>query len=488
MRLPYPCCRKITGSRPMIRLLFILGLMTALLSATLAHARDDLDMTTNLWAVTLHSDFAVPNGAYAISLVHAESGLRLMLKSGQGIVESVGWRRETERIHVFLIQGGRGRDFLFHWRTGQQDVPPLALASLFSGSISHDGKWVAWTTEHRDPATLYVSLVDRFTIHNVSLAPTITSLAPYTTWSPDDAWNFVVDTIPQPVVYRVRPDGSDLQQLFTLDNQYLYLSDIRTHRGWLYMTIRNNRDAFIFYRSHLDGTNQQSIEFIGSPIDFWVLPDDSTIIQMQSKTGFYQYRLIDNAFKTDSPIVSFDGRVDYHPQWSPNHHYLAQRIGRVGETLQLLIMREDGSDATLLSYEPCHVDSLSPYWLGDSVYYQNLHDGACRLLRHRFGDDSPSVVYDLPPDGISLELVQTPEPEWLTLRTATDTYLVGADGRRTLPFRLRDDEIPVGWQHLSLDGDYGQAAALGGTLILTGAVWTLRRITKSRPATTQRQR
>ncbi|NDJ87224.1 MAG: DUF5050 domain-containing protein [Chloroflexi bacterium] len=229
-------------------------------------------------------------------------------------------------------------------------------------------------------------------------------------WSPDGEWITFTSYGTQTEIYRVRPDGSDLQPFISPLQQRFFGSVSQPNwspDGRKVAFIANDAGSPEIFVLAIDSNNiQQVTESIGTILEPRWSPDSQWIAFSSNRTGkteIYKIRAdgSDEKRLTDSP------GWNRYPSWSPDGQWLTFASDRDG-AMQIYRMRADGSGVQQLTSGAA---STLPVWSPDGHLIAYVSEGSGK-----------PEIYTMKPDGS--------QPRQITRSTGDNVYPVWAPPQR----------------------------------------------------------
>lgn len=259
---------------------------------------------------------------------------------------------------------------------------------------SPDGEHMAFYS-HRDGRTdLYLLDVASGELRRLALTGAPSA---YPAWSPDGQWITYTSILPRQVgIYRIRPDGTDIQQLAAHRAALLRWSP--DGRRLLFMSdCDNNCDLYVM---DADGSNLRQLTRNGI-IDAYPIwsPDSRRIVFMSTRDIFYELYMIEvdcdesGHSGCEAKRLTENRDFDGFPDWSPDGREIAFSTDRDGNfeiySLDTICLDQPvPCDARRLTDRA--VNDRDPVWSPDGrwiafisvfdVYLMNAQGGDVRLL------------------------------------------------------------------------------------------------------------
>lgn len=286
---------------------------------------------------------------------------------GYGSDRQITWSPDSQHLEVFYQPvSGAGLRFVANVYDGAWVNDVYTEASYSPSVWSNDGQWrlVPHILSDTFGEQLYRQ---RMSGGGQELVLDMNNYHAYA-WSPDDQWiTFSAYVEGNREIFRIRPNGNDLQNLSR--SPFNELDPMWSPDGdWIYFVRRPNQGGSLnLFRMRPDGREPHALTAnSGNIISVEWSPDGDWILfvvepQLQPEWHLYRARLDGSDVKEIADGVGSLPTV----AWSPNGEWLAySATGNVRP--DIFVVKSDGSDRRQLTHDT--VADVAPYWSPDGEW------------------------------------------------------------------------------------------------------------------------
>ncbi|MEM6282260.1 MAG: protein kinase [Chloroflexota bacterium] len=227
-------------------------------------------------------------------------------------------------------------------------------------AVSPDGTMVAFLGIHNDTWDLHVRGMDDRGNGRRILVNGVNDYHP--AWSPDSAWIvFASDVRGDGALdlFRIRPDGSDLEALWSSDRRS---STPQWHDDRIVFTTGSPFDAATWEIALLDMTTREVTLLTDNAVKDWQpswSPDGTRILFHTAGEGASAVAVMDMVGADGITTVYDSPGYDWAASFSPDGNFIVFTSDETGSD-QLYVMRADGEDVTQITQEGGYTASWVP--------------------------------------------------------------------------------------------------------------------------------
>ncbi len=322
-------------------------------------------------------------------------------------------------------------------------------------------------------------------------------------WSPHDEWLYVVlgfwsrtystDT-PTVAIYRIRPTSTDLEPVVILDDRIgdaFYVSD-----EWITFSVSDAKEEnYWIYRARPDGSDLEQIYSGGVEVSedlLWTAPSGKVfsydrfaggeVVGYNVETGERRSIVRNNVNATlylSNPVFPSNPYGQFRLQRSNSGQFMMGKFVDISEHDYWVVLAETGE--VILNYPLTNEGVVHfDFWSGEIAYMvTESDDSQFHLYSYHIGDQALSVARTFPEGATDVRLIETQQHYWFMYGLDGIQYVTNLDG--TENFRVRPDmeyysdiesvEIPLPDQNSRLSGIVG----LGMMIFAFGLGWIRRR-------------
>jgi len=376
----------------------LIGLCIVLISGVLIYNR--WRNPSPSWIAFYSDRFPAPGGFYLMS--PDGDDVHLIMLNRPSLAAPILWSPDASRLMLQQINEAYEYQLVVVGLAGQhlyaEDVPPIFGSRQ---AWSPDGEWIVFE------GMPVADLAQGVALHRMrSDGSALSCLLPVTDnprlhnldWSPDGQWIVATRAEPEMGVYRLRPDGSDLQLLY--QSLKIHLAKWSPDGAWIAALV-SERGVDRVYGMRPDGSQFQPI----TPDDTYAsslawTPDGQWIVCSLQVRG--QVRGLYRTRPDGTDIQQITDLEIFYARLSPDGQWLIYTLHTGGQESGLYRIRPDGTDMQQLTTIPAFDFRLSPdgQWIafdsapdptlagGRDIYRVRLDGSQLQRLTNNSSDDS----------------------------------------------------------------------------------------------------